>query len=145
MAGNNNPALSSLEQIRGQVKQALRYGPEEPARRAKAKKVLTEAIGYIMGNQLDKFADIDAVQLLRENAESTRDLLETLGPDDNAKEANDEYYELWRRADRLADAAGNARRALPERLQPPRAVQAGKRKTRKGKSRSRRARYSRRR
>lgn len=148
MAGNNNPALSSLDQINERINQVLDGGLNGPARRAEAKAVLAEAVGYILSNQLDKYADrqrIRRVRDLRDSAETIKDELEKLGADNNAPEVNRMSNELTAMARSLQEAIFNARDALPERAQPPRAAQAGKRKTRKGKSRSRRARYSRRR
>lgn len=144
MAGINNPVLSSLDQIDERINQVLDGRLNGPAKRAEAKAVLTEAVGYILSNQLDKYADrqrIRRVRDLRDSAETVKDELEKLGADDNAPGINDMSNKLTAMGRSLQEAIFNARAALPERAQPPR----GGRKTRKGKSRSRRARYSRRR
>jgi hypothetical protein len=144
MAGNNNPALSSLDQIDERINQVLDGRLNGPARRAEAKAVLIEAVGYILSNQLDKYADrqrIRRVRDLRDSAETIKDELEKLGADDNEPGLTRMSDKLTAMARSLQEAIFNARAALPGRQQPPR----GGRKTRKGKTRSRRARYSRRR
>jgi hypothetical protein len=111
--------------------------------------VLTEAVGYILSNGLEQVCrqatHPNMLRDLRDSAETIKDELEKLGADNNAPGINNMSNELTAMAQSLQEAIFNARDALPERAQPPRAAQAGKRKTRKGKSRSRRARYSRRR
>jgi hypothetical protein len=144
MAGINNPVRARLEQIHERINQVLDGRLNGPARRAEAKAMLTEAVDYILSNQLDKYADrqrIGRVRYLRDRAETIKDELAELGADDNAPGITDMSNKLTAMGRILQHPILDARDALPVRAQPPR----GGRKTRKGKSRSRRARYSRRR
>lgn len=143
MADDNSSVRSRLEQIDARINEVLRGGLDGPARRAEAKAVLTEAFGYIMGNQLDKYEQqrIQPVINLRGRATEFKVQLKELGADDNDPEITNESRNLTGMGRLLQDSIREAVDALQQ--QGGRKTRKGK--TRRGKSRSRRARYSRRR
>lgn len=127
----------------------IQRGAKSPRARDELKRTLDDVIGFALSNAFVHVGHIPQIVELRQDAQDAQRVLSDLPPEtNNAGERGERGELLYQNAINLRRSVDDARYALPLRVQPPRGARVAGRKTRKGKSRSRRlgrARYSRRR
>ena len=133
---------SELQQAINRISAPNEDFVETPEYRRRLEGFMREAAGLALSNKLDPFNNLRPVMRLRETAEDVMVGLDRLPPEDNAPMGNNRGHFINDLRGELRRTLVVARRVIPDRVQPPRGA---RRKTRKGKGKSRRARYSRRR
>ena len=140
-----------INQAIDQIDTARNLDLDVPENRRRLEQVVRETIDFVRSNAFDTIHITPRIRALRKYAETIEDALTNpedplLPPENNGPRQSERSRQVSHFANEIRKDMISVAEQLPTRQNPIRAVRRiGGRKTRKGKSRSRRARYSRRR